>query len=242
VRRGFHEPKEKPRRFYEAVTVEPDTGGFRVRLGGRGARTPGGAALVLPAEALARQVAQEWAAQGEVIEMAEMHATRLANTAIDAIPGAREATADSVAQYAGSDLTCYFAEGPAKLAARQAEGWGPLLDRAERELGLSFIRVCGVIHQDQPPETLAKVRTLALALDDFRLAGLAFAVSLFGSSVLALAAERGWLSAAEAFEVSRIDEAWQEEQWGIDEEAAQRTARLRLEARMLDQWFTNLSQ
>jgi len=169
--------------------------------------------------------------------MAEMHATRLANTAVDSISGAREATADQVASYAGADLLLYFAEEPEGLVRRQAERWGPVLERAEAEAKLSFVRAVGIIHQAQPQDSLEAVRRIALSLDDFGLAGLAFGASLFGSAILAIALQRGWLDGLQAFELSRLDEAWQEERWGVDAEAAERAARLRLEAEVLGRWF-----
>ena len=105
---------------------------------------------------------------------------------------------------------------------------------------LRFARATGVLHRPQSRSTLDRVEALALALDDFTLAGLALAASLFTSAVLALALQRGVLSGDEAFELSRLDEAFQEEQWGIDAEAAERTERLRAEAVMLDRWFRAL--
>ena len=90
-------------------------GGFAVRLDARDLRGPKGAPMVLPTRALADQVAEEWAAQGESLELAQMHATRLANTAIESVPLAREATARSIAEYAASDLLCYFAIEPTGL-------------------------------------------------------------------------------------------------------------------------------
>ena len=232
LRKGFHEPIEKPKRFYKAVMVTETDRGFGVQLDGRNLRTPKAQPLVLPTRAAA-----EWAAQTDVIEMATMHATRLANTAIETIGSAREGVADQVAQYAGSDLVCYFADAPAGLVTRQEASWGPLIARAEAEEGLRFERCEGIVHREQPPETLAKVRAIALALDDFGLAGLAFGVSLFGSAVLGIALLRGWVSGEEAYELSRVDEAYQEEQWGIDAEAGERTERLRGEARMLERWL-----
>jgi chaperone required for assembly of F1-ATPase len=240
VARGYREPVEKPRRFYTSVEVAPDAAGFAVRLDGRPVRTPGGSVLALPAEPLAQQVAQEWRGQGETLEIAGMHATRLANTAIDAVPGAREETARSVAGYAGSDLLCYFADEPQGLVALQSRHWEPVLQRIEAEARLSFIRAAGVRHQAQPEATLARVRELALALDDFGLAGLAFGAALFGSAILAIALQHGWLDGDQAFELSRLDEAWQEARWGIDAEAAERAERLRGEANMLARWFRNL--
>jgi chaperone required for assembly of F1-ATPase len=239
--RGFHEPGDKPRRFYGAVSVAQMNGGFAVTLDTRMLRGPKGGQVILPTQALADQVAEEWAGQGERLELAGMHATRLANTAIESIPQARDATAQAIADYAASDLICYFATEPAGLVARQTELWGPLLDRVEAEAGLRFVRAAGIVHQAQPPETLAKVKALALEMDDFALTGLAFGAALFGSAVLAIALRRGWLSGEQAFDLSRLDEAWQEEKWGIDDEAAERTARLRGEAGMLERWFRGLA-
>lgn len=239
--KGFHEPDEKPRRFYKDVAVVEAEGGFGVALDGRRVRAPKGGPLVLPTRILAEQVADEWNAQAEVIAIAEMHVTRLANTALEGVPAAREATAATIAEYAGSDLLCYFAETPEALTERQQAHWEPVLTRAEAELGLRFVRAAGVIHREQPPETLERVKALALEADDFTLAGLAFGVSLFGSALLTLALQRGWLSGEEAYTLSRLDEAFQEERWGVDEEAAERTARLYREAAMLERWFRSLS-
>ena len=216
--------------------------GFTVLLDARGLRGPKGEPVVLPTQALADLVAAEWAAQGETLELAAMHATRLANTAIESVPLARDATAQSIADYAASDLLCYYATDPAGLLERQQRLWIPLLERAQAELGLRFVRAAGIVHQTQPPETLAKVKALALELDDFNLTGLAFGAPLFGSAVLALFVQRGWLSGEAAFALSRLDEAWQEEKWGVDDEAAERTERLRAEAGLLQQWFEALAR
>ena len=241
LRKGFHEPAEKPRKFYKAVTVIEVEGGWQVQLDSRNLRTPKAQLMVLPTRAIAELVAEEWAAQTDVIEMATMHATRLANTAIETIGGSRDGVADQIADYAGSDLVCYFAEEPAALLTRQQAAWEPVLARAEAEEGLRFERCSGIVHREQPGETLTKVRELALSLDDFALAGLAFGVPLFGSAVLAIGVLRGWLGGQEAYDLSRIDEVFQEATWGIDEEAAERTARLGVEARMLDRWFRALA-
>ena len=52
--------------------------------------------------------------------------------------------------------------------------------------------------------------------------------------------QRGRLTADEAYDLSRLDEAFQQEQWGIDEEAAERTANQREEARALAAWLAAL--
>lgn len=231
---------DRPRRFYKAVEVRPEAGGVAVALDGRTAKTPGGGRLVVPTAALGALLATEWSAQTDLVEFTAMPATRLAFTAIDGTSANRESVAQSVAKFAAADVLCYFADGPTSLIERQERLWGPWLSWAERHLGLVLIRAKGISHQTQPPETIARARALAAAGSDFVLSGLAFAGGLYGSAVLAFAAKEGALSGDAAFDLSRLDEAFQEEQWGIDFEAAQRTERHRADARMIDAWFAAL--
>jgi chaperone required for assembly of F1-ATPase len=231
---------QRIKRFYKVVTVETVEGGFGVALDGRVMKTPGALPLTVPTDASARMIADEWAAQSEYIIFPDMAATRHAYTAIDRVAVARREVAEEVGRYAGSDLLCYFAEDPAILVERQLAQWGPILDWAERELDLKFVRAAGISPQAQPPQTLLRVEALALDLDDFRLAALAYAGALFGSSVLGLAVVRGRLTGEEAFELSRLDEAFQEEQWGVDAEAAARTEQLRRETLVLEAWLKAL--
>ena len=231
---------DRPRRFYKTVEAAPVETGWGVLLDGRPALTPARARLVVPNKALASLAADEWAGQGETIDMRPMPATRLAFTTIDRIVAKRTEIAAEVARYAGSDLLCYFAEAPSALVERQTQRWGAMLDWAERDLGLVFHRTVGIVHQPQPPETVAKVEALALMLDDFNLAGLAMAAALFGSAVLALALHRDQLDGEAAFDLSRLDEEFQVEKWGVDAEAEARRVHLASEARMLDRWFQAL--
>ena len=233
---------QRPRRFYETADAAPVDTGFGVLLDGRPVKTPAGARLVLPTAAVAGLVAAEWASQGEHLIIEDMPATRLAYTAIDRAPVAREEVAAEIVGRIGADALCYFADGPDALLQREVAAWGPLLDWAEAELGLQLVRVSGLIHRPQPPQTLERARTLALELSDFGLTGLVNAAGLYGSAILAFSVQGGRLGGEEAFDLSRLDEAFQEERWGIDEEAAHRTARLRHEAVVLDGWFEALRQ
>ena len=233
-------PVEPPKRFYKAVSVQPAADGHGACLDGKPIKTPAGAALILPNRALAEMVAGEWDAQATHIEMARMPATRLAFTAIDFVGGARDATAAEIGRYAGADATCYFADGPDALVERQVARWGPVIDWAEKTLGVEFVRVTGIRHQDQPAATLLKLARLAEEEDDFGLVALAHATALFGSAILAFALQRGELDGPAALDLSRLDEMFQQERWGVDEDAAERAANMQAEAAMLERWFACL--
>ncbi|PHY22129.1 ATP12 family chaperone protein [Caulobacter sp. BP25] len=230
----------KPRRFYKAAAVAPVEGGFAVQLDGRTPKSPARNPLVLPTQALAELIAAEWDAQVEFIDNSLMPASRLAFTAIDRVSETRAEVAGEIAAYAASDHLCYRAEHPTALVERQAREWGAMLDWAQAEHGLSFNHVAGIIHQPQPPATLAAVEALALTLDDFTLTGLAFAAGLYGSTVLALAVRAGRLTGQKALDLSRLDEIFQAEQWGQDAEAKARAEALAVEAAMIDRWFAAL--
>jgi chaperone required for assembly of F1-ATPase len=233
---------ERMRRFYTTADVAPaDGGGFAVRLDGRQPRSPQGQALVLPSEGLAQLVADEWAAQGENVLPDTMPATKLAWGALTLVDaGVRQGAVARVAGFAETDLVCYFADGPASLVERQERRWGAVIDWAARELGASFHRAQGIIHEPQPRETIARIEALAGAESNFALAGLAAAVSLFGSAILGFALRRGELTPDAAFELSRLDETFQEERWGVDAEAAARADAMAKEAVMLGAWFAAL--
>lgn len=240
ARKGFRESEERLKRFWKVVDVAEGPGGWAVLLDGRTPKTPAHAKLILPTEAAARMVAEEWAAQGEFIEPGTMATTRLASTAIDRVSQVREAVADEIAAYAGSDALCYLADHPTPLVERQAREWTPWRDWAAG-LGVRLEPAEGIVHRAQDPAAIARVKALALELDDFALTGLGMAVPLLGSAVLGLAVQRGALSGEAAFELSRIDEAFQESQWGVDAEAEARTADRRAEAGLIDRWFRALA-
>ncbi|MNU40729.1 ATP12 chaperone protein [compost metagenome] len=241
ARKGFRESEERIKRFWTVADVSKDEGGWTVRLDGRTPKTPAGNTLTLPTEAAARLVADEWAAQGEFLLPGTMPATRLASTAIDRVSQTREPVAAEIAAYAGSDVLCYLAEHPTALIERQQAAWGPWRDWAAKELGIELHTAEGIVHRAQAPEALERVKALALEMDDHALTGLATAVPLLGSAVLGLAVQRGALSGQAALELSRLDEAFTEERWGVDEEAAARVAAHRDEAMLLDRWFRALA-
>jgi len=233
---------ERRKRFYKAVTTSPVDGRFAVQLDRRTPRSPAGQPLETPTQALADLVAAEWAAQGEDILPATMPATKLAWAALAmAEPGARDAAVDRIAAFAGSDLICYFADGPATLVERQERRWSPVIAWLEGEIGHRFHRAQGIVHRPQPEDAVAALSALARAETDFALAALAAATALLGSAILAMALRRGELTAAAAFDLSRLDESFQEERWGVDAEAAARADAMAAETVMLERWFAALA-
>lgn len=209
-----------PKRFWQKAEVAQAEHGYAVTLDGRGVKTPAKTPLVVPTQALAQEIAAEWAAQQDRVNPATMPFTRMANSALDKVAPQHAAVADMLAAYGDSDLLCYRADSPAGLVDRQAAGWDPLLDWAEATYGARLVPVIGVMHHPQDPGALDRLTAQVHGQSAFALAAFHDLVSMSGSLVLALAVIRGERDPAEAWALSRIDETWQEEQWGVDEDAA----------------------
>ncbi len=214
----------KAKRFWTAAEALACDGGFTVLLDGRAVKTPAKAALVVPTLAMAQAIAAEWDAQTGEVRPATMPVTRAANSAIDKIIPQRDEVVEIIAAYGQSDLLCYRAIGPAALVERQAAGWDPVLHWAAEALGAQLVATAGVMHVAQPPEALARLTARVAGMTEFQLAGLHDLVAISGSLVLALAVTERRLTPEEAWALSRIDENWQIEQWGADEEAAEMEA------------------
>lgn len=213
-----------PKRFYTAVSIGPaDDGGHAVLLDGRTVRTPAKQHLTVPTEAAAILLAAEWDAQKDEINPATMPVTRLANTAIDGVSKDIRAVFDDILNFAGTDLLCYRASEPEGLVARQSERWNPVINWAAETLGARFILAEGVVHQAQPREAISGIaEALRAYATPLGLACLHTITTITGSALLAIAFAEKQLSAEEAWALAHLDEDWQIEHWGTDDEAFQR--------------------
>ncbi|MEE3316379.1 MAG: ATP12 family protein [Pseudomonadota bacterium] len=213
------------KRFWKEATICDQEGGFGVQLDGRLVKTPAKRTLLAPTEACAVAIAQEWQDQPEEIDPSLMPLTRAVNAAIDKVATQFDEVADLTAAYGETDLLCYRATSPAELIARQAEGWDPVLDWAATQFGARLKPTAGIIHIAQDAAALDALRGEVLAKSHYELTALHEMVALTGSLILGLAAFHDFAPVTTIWDLSRIDEAWQEEQWGPDEEAQKITQR-----------------
>lgn len=207
------------RKFWKEASVAEQDGTYAVLLDGRGLKTPAKTPVVAPTEAIAKAIAAEWDAQVEEIDPLTMPVTLWANAALDKVALQHAEVADMLADYGGTDLLCYRADNPQELVARQAELWDPILDWAADQLDARLIPVQGVMFQSQDAAALERLRSRVHAFSNFELSAFHDLVALSGSLILGFAAVQELRPIEELWNLSRVDELWQEEQWGRDEEA-----------------------
>jgi chaperone required for assembly of F1-ATPase len=207
------------KRFWTAATAAQAEGGWTVLLDGRRVKTPAKAPLVLPTKTMAQAAAAEWDAQTGTVKPDTMPVTRAANSALDKVTPQFAEVVAMLAAYGGTDLLCYRAAHPAALVARQT-AWDTWLDWAAERYHARLAVTTGVVPVGQAKTALDALRAPLAAMTPFELTAAHDLIALTGSLVLGLAVTEGRLTVDDAWRLSRIDEDFQAEHWGVDEEAA----------------------
>lgn len=209
----------KAKRFWKDAQVVPLDAGFTIELDGRAIKTPAKRLLVVPTTDMADAIAAEWQAQEGIIDPRTMPCTKTANAALDKVSIQHEEVADMLAAYGDCDLLCYRADSPQELVTRQQAEWDPVLDWADHALGVRLQTRIGIMHVPQSADVVASLSARVHALDNFELAAFHDLVSLSGSLILAFAAAQNARDLDSLWALSRLDELWQAEQWGADDDA-----------------------
>jgi len=211
----------KKKRFWSDVSVVGSTGGFVVHLDGRVVKTPDRHDLNVPTRGAAELIAVEWDAVDGTLDPAEMPATRWANVAIDRVGENHGDVVDMLAAYGGTDLLCYRATHPDALIAKQAAVWDGPLDWAKARFDAPLVVTQGIIPVDQPNQSVVNLRTEVAKMEPFSLSAFHDLVHISGSLVLSLALYHDEIDINAAWAACQVDEIWQKELWGEDEEAAE---------------------
>ncbi|KZL21160.1 ATP12 chaperone protein [Pseudovibrio axinellae] len=215
-----HSKRNLPKRFYERVSVTAKDSEFAVLLDGRMIKTPARNELVFKDEGIAEGIAAEWELQEEEIDPGTMPLTRIAHSAIDAVEDKFNEVADEITRYAGNDYLCYRADAPAELVKRQKEQWDCILEWAEQLLGGRLKLAEGIMHVTQDDVVIAAYRRQLDRYHALQLAAIHTVTSICGSALLALALAEKAYDAETVWSAAHVDEDWNIELWGQDDEAA----------------------
>ena len=208
------------KRFYKDVSVAPAGEAYGILLDGRPVKTPQRNQLAVPTSRLAEAIADEWAAQQEDIVPASMPLTGLAQGALDQVASERDRIVGRIAAFADSDMLYYRADsGQQALIDHQAERWDPLLEWAQSRYDVSFNLIHGIRYQAQPAATIERLTKMVEVQDDFAVAAMLSLVGLSGSLIATLALVEQTHSPETLWPLVNLEELWQEQQWGRDDQA-----------------------
>jgi chaperone required for assembly of F1-ATPase len=217
------------KRFYETVTITEKENFFTIELDGRTVKTPDKVTLKIPTREIAEKIKTEWDAQEKEIDTFSMLYTKLANTATDRVDTRREALIDELCNYAGNDQICYRADFPSDLVRLQDKIWNPLVKWMKSEHDVTLKVTNGIMPIEQDKSEIAKIRSLIEALDSYSLTCFYGMTTVTGSITIALHMIADKIGLNEAWAAGHLDENYQSDQWGIDDEAELRKDELKKE-------------
>ena len=209
------------KRFYKDVSVSPVGEAYAILLDGRPMKTPQRNSLAVPRSGLADAIAEEWSVQGEDIIPASMPLTGLAQGALDQVRSERDRIVSRIAAFADSDMLYYRADsGQQALADHQAVQWDPLLDWARKYYDVDFNLIYGIRYEAQPEETIRRLGEIVEEQNDFTVAAMLSLVGLSGSLIATLSLVEQVRDNEALWPLVNLEELWQEQQWGRDDQAA----------------------
>lgn len=208
------------RRFFQKAEASPlPTGGFCIRLDGRPLKNQvSKAEFILSSRVLADAVAREWQDTGEEFDLSALPLTALTMGAAALTPEQRHAVTARIIEGARTDVLCFWAPYPAALVLLQKEKWQPVIDWAN-ERGCAFRPTQELSVPALADETKAYLEKRLDELESIPLACVHLISGGCQSVLLALAVLEGRIEAGEAFELSCLEEAFQNQFWTSDEEA-----------------------
>lgn len=140
----------------------------------------------------------------------------------------REEVIDKLVQFSLTDMLLFWGQEK-ELIQRQEEQWAPLLLWAKQELDAKFMTTQGL---DVPEENKTSGYCLKLfmeSLSDKELTAFYAAALDMRSVLLAAALVKGRITAEQAYQAAFLEELWQAENWGVEEEAERRRQEIKSE-------------
>lgn len=210
------------KRFWKTAQTIKNGEEYGIELDSRPVKLPSGATLTVPFLPLADAITQEWAGAPQNFSPDDLPLTRLASTAQERVPPHRAEIIGQLAAYGMNDLLCYRAEEPDALVARQKDIWDRWLHWAEARYGLQLQSTTGLLPINQSTSTASTLHSILSEQSDYTVAALGVIIPALGSLLLGMAIATQVASPEDASQAAFLDELWQEEQWGTDDEAIKR--------------------
>ena len=218
------------KKSWEKVSIKKiSSNSFQIMLDDRILQTPLKREFVLPNLNLTQEIVKEWDQDSKNINTESMIFYGLISTSLDKIIDNRNLYIDDILDYVDTDLICYRAENPRELAELQKNKWDPIILLIEKYIGTKVQVFQGILPKKQNTTVHSKLNNLFDQFSIFEISALHRITNITGSIFISLCVLKKDVSKNEAFELSFLDEIWQSENWGFDEETLQKRKKISIE-------------
>ena len=217
------------KRFYKKVEILESDFIYQIKLDDRILKTPSKKTLNIPTRVLAHKIVEEWSSVENEIIPEQMPLYSLTVTAIDRVESQKPELITKMQHYIMNDLLCYRESEDTKLKGYQNKNWNQWLLWSKIEYNFDLKTTNGVMPINQDENNKNLLLKIILQMDIWRFSVFVKATTLTGSAILALAFVNRQLEAEELFSLSFLDELYQIQRWGEDEEALQKRSAIKNE-------------
>lgn len=209
----------KAKRFWKTVTLTGQDKAYNLLLDGKPVKTPAQNNFVIPVRSVGELIVEEWTAQEIYINPHNMPVTRLLNTSIDRVAVHKSDIINQLLAYISTDTLCFVTPANSGLRTQQNAIWTPVILWAQAYLDHPVIQT----HTFDPPVQSYNntVRNILNDFTAFELTCLYECITLSGSVLIGLAIWQQAINVNDLWKASVLEETWQAQYWGMDQEAAQ---------------------
>jgi len=199
---------------------EKSINSYEILLDNNILKTPLQNKLIIPNAKIAKEIYKEWNQKTKFINTDKMVFYGIMSTSIDKIFGNRKQYIEDLLEFVDTDLICYRADKPIDLVQWQSKNWDPIISKVEKYINNKINIFKGIMPLRQDKETHLKINLFLTKFSDLEIAVLHRITNITGSIFLTLCILKNDEIKKNAFELSYLDELWQAENWGYEEEAS----------------------
>ena len=156
--------------------------------------------------------------------------------AVNDIKNYRSDIISKLIQFSKTDSLLFW-DTDAKVAQRQQEVWGPIMQWMGEMLHAQYITSTNLNVPLQKANTLKNFQKFLETMSDKELAAFYLAALNMRSGILAAAFVKGKINAKQAFEASALEELVQSEHWGKDKLAEERRSKMLNELKDIEKFL-----
>ena len=222
------------KKFWETIEIKKvSSKEFYILLDNKKLNTPLKKELILSNHLMAKEVLKEWDQSSEIINTDDLVFYGLLSTAIDKVSEEKNSYINDLINFIDTDLICYRADNPIDLVSFQNKHWDPVIMLIEKYINTNVSIFKGVMPSQQSSKVHHRFKNLIVELSDVQISVLHRITNLVGSVFLSLCILKKDLTNKQAFELSFLDELWQAENWGYEEDASAKRKKIRTELNRL---------
>mgnify|MGYP002049815185 FL=1 len=209
------------RKFWKMVKVKKkSSNSYEILLDENVLKTPMKKKLTIQNSKIAEEIYKEWNQDKNILDTDAMIFYGIISTSIDKFNNNRILYVNEILNFIDTDLICYRAEEPNDLVQWQSKNWDPILLKIEKYINNKVDVFKGIMPSKQKKGIKLKIIKFLTKFSDLEIIVLHRITNITGSVFLSLCILNNDLIKEKAFELSYLDELWQAENWGYEEEAS----------------------